>query len=167
MISADSPVANARTVLDLSPLAVRNYWRKHGVRNAVAAMETTETWTVDGQERAEEAIKNLADRLSSTAPDKVLFSITSSTDDVIAFMGFLKTGRALLLFRWLVDINPEMASMLIHDAAKSGNDFGAILCERLRVLEKQHLLSRVFSPERVSLVIEILAESGVSVPSDN
>ena len=108
------------------------------------------------------ALTELSDRLNSAEKDVLTRSIHESSADVVDFMGFLKSGRALRLFRWLVDINPDLAGSLVQSARDSGNDFGIILIERMRVLERQHLLSRVFSPERLALVSEILSEVGVA-----
>jgi hypothetical protein len=151
-----------RDALDLSPAAVRSHWRKQGVGDAVSAMEETESWTVDGTLEVEQVLQELASRLSATTSETVVLSVSSASADVVDFMGYLKSGRALLFFRWLSDVEPQLASILVHEARTSGDDFGVILIERMRVLERQHLLSRVFSPERLALVLEILTEAGLT-----
>ena len=133
-----------------------------GVGDAISAMEATETWAVTESQVVVRALTELSDRLNSAEKDVLTRSIHESSADVVDFMGFLKSGRALRLFRWLVDINPDLAGSLVQSARDSGNDFGIILIERMRVLERQHLLSRVFSPERLALVSEILSEVGVA-----
>ena len=163
---APSVDSAARAPLDLSVSAVVAHWRRFGVGDAVAAMEETETWTVDGTSEVEIALKNLAARLSGTSRETLTLSISSASGDVVDFMGYLKSGRALLMFRWLSDANPQLASILVQEARESGDDFGVILIERMRVLERQHLLSRVFSPERLALVMEILAEAGLGGDED-
>ena len=57
-------------------------------------------------------------------------------------------------------MHPEIPKMLINEARFGSDDFGTILVERITTLEKQNLLSRVFSPERIALVLELLAEAG-------
>lgn len=155
-----------RAALDLSPAAVRTHWLSHGVADAVAAMEQTETWTVDNTAEVEAALQELAAQLTNAAPEALSRAISEASSDVVDFMGYLKSGRALLFFRWLSDTDENLAVVLVQEARDSGNDFGVILLERMRVLERQHLLSRVFSPERIALVIEILTEAGLGSDED-
>lgn len=156
----------SRTNLDLSFNAVSQFWRKQGINDAINAMEQMETWTVAGTDDVESALADLATRLSSTSSEILKKSMISSRKDIIDLMGFLKSGRAILILRWMSDINPDLASVIIDEATNSGTDFGTILIERMRVLDRQQLLSRVFSPERLALVVEILAEAGLSSDED-
>lgn len=144
------------TPLDFSIDATKRFWISLGVGDAIAAMEETESWSVDGIEDVEILLLELQDSLSKADHSSVAESITSVGSSVVDFMGFLKSGRALLFFRWLSDVDPRIASILISEARSSGSDFGVILIERLRVLERQHVLSRVFSPERIAFVLECM-----------
>lgn len=159
--------ASSRTALDLSPGSVQRYWRNIGVADAVSAMEAMETWTADDTYETELAILELMGRLSALPDSVLLESVSAATADVIDFMGYLKSGRALLLFRWLVDANAQLLLVLMGEARNSGTDFGIILVERMRVLERQHLLSRVFSPERLALALEVLEEFGLDSGADS
>lgn len=163
LITGDSP---ARAPLDLSLEAVQRHWHRHGVEDAVAAMEETETWTVASTLAVEATIKALSERLSDTPQVALTRSITATSADVVDFMGYLKSGRALLFFHWLSEADAQLAVVLVQEARRSGDDFGVILIERMRVLERQHLLSRVFSPERLALVVEVLTEAGLAGDED-
>lgn len=68
----------------------------------------------------------------------------------------------MALFTWLSDLDPEFAKTLVHEAQCGGDEFGRILIERIVALEKQRLLSRVFSPQRIALVLELLEEAGLT-----
>lgn len=125
-------------------------------------MEDAESWTVDGAPEVEKILADLATQMSDAPRDSLVQSIATSSSDAIDFMGFLKSGRALYFFRWLTDMDPRLAAGLINEAQVSTNDFGIILIERMRVLERQNLLSRVFSPDRLALVLEILTEAGLT-----
>lgn len=142
------------TPLSFSIHETHKFWASHGVADAIAAMEATETWTVDGHEEVEQILIDLQQKLEGADKDSLAESIAKVSACTLNFMGYLKSGRALLFFRWLSDIDPRIASVLIMEARASGSDFGVLLIERLRVLERQHVLSRIFSPERIAFVLE-------------
>lgn len=147
--------------LDLSRISVVQFWRARGAYGAVTAMEEMESWTNDQGEDVESALAELAQSLSSVSTQTLTEVITGSSFDVIALMGYLKTGRSLLLYRWLTEVNPSISAHLLDDAVTSGSDLGAILIERIRVLDRQQILAKIFSPDRIALVLEILEESGI------
>lgn len=124
-------------------------------------MEACEPWVIDppgkGNIDAEQIIAELTDRLQSTKPEGVSLTVSKAPGHVIDLMGYLRSGRALLLFKWLTELHPSIASTLIQEARYSGDDFGTVLLDRINVLQKQHLLYRVFSPERMALVMQVLA----------
>lgn len=149
-------------ILDLSPDAVHKSWKKNGVANAVLEMERCEHWVIDKRDGPEEIIRLLCDRLNSTPVEGVAESVKACPSNVIELMGFMHSGRALALFRWLSDNHPEAVSSLFGEASESASDFSVLLLERISVLERMHLLSRVFSPERTAIVIEVLESLGLS-----
>lgn len=161
-ISAEQTHAIA---LDLSADGVRNHWRAHGVERLIAAMERCEPWAVDVRpeyvEAAERIVAQVAQSFNAAPASSVTKSVNSEPALTIEFMGYLRSGRALALFAWLTQVNPEIPKLLIQEARFGDDDFGSILVERITTLEKQHLLSRVFSPERIALVLELLAEAGI------
>jgi hypothetical protein len=160
------------TPLDLSQAAVVSLWRNRGVTGLISAMERCEPWTVDSrpefQRQAELVIAQITDILNGTTPEVLSKSFSQRASLVIDFLGYLRTGRALALFAWLTDVHPSIPEILV-DEARNGfdsNGYGMILIERITVLEKQHLLSRVFSPERIALVLELLGEAGLDSSSN-
>lgn len=150
-----------RAHLDLSPNHTKEYWQSLGVGDAIAAMEEAENWICNDKEGIEKLLKQFESKLSKTDDESLSVAIGSVCSSVVEFMGFLSSGRALLFFRWLADVNPQITSVLIDEAMQGGADFGVILIERLRVIEKQHLLSRIFSPERLAFVLSTLEDAGI------
>ncbi len=153
--------------LDLSAAGVRRHWHDHGVQRLIAAMERCEPWAVDVRpefmEGAERVVAQVARNFNAAQPSNITNSVNSEPSVTIEFMGYLRSGRALALFAWLTQVHPDIPKLLIQEARFGADDFGSILVERITTLEKQHLLSRVFSPERIALVIELLAEAGIAV----
>jgi hypothetical protein len=152
--------------LDLSAAGVRRHWSNHGVERLIAAMERCEPWAVDVRpeyrEKAEEVVAAVVSSFNAARPQNITTSMSSDPALAIEFMGYLRSGRALALFAWLTQVHPDIPKLLINEARFGADDFGSILVERITTLEKQHLLSRVFSPERIALVLELLAEAGLS-----
>lgn len=152
--------------LDLSASGVRQHWQNCGVEKLIAAMERCEPWAVDVRpefiEGAENVVAQLAVKFNSAKPTSITESIGADPALAIELMGYLRSGRALALFAWLTQVHPDIPKLLINEARFGADDFGSILVERIATLEKQHLLSRVFSPERIALVIDLLAEAGIA-----
>jgi hypothetical protein len=151
--------------LDLSAEGVRKHWAEHGVASLIASMERCEPWAVDVapefKAKAELVVADMARQFNGATAGGISNSVSADPDVVVDFMGYLRSGRALALFAWLTQVHPSIPRLLVNEARFGGDDFGSILIERITTLEKQHLLSRVFSPERIALVLELLAEAGL------
>lgn len=154
------------TPLDLSDDAVRRHWAAQGIARLISAMERCEPWAVDvrpdSKAKAEIVVADIARHLSATSASALSASVASKSELMIDFLGFMRSGRALALFTWLTEVDPSIAQQLVSAARRSGDEFGSILIERITTLEKQNLLSRVFAPERIALVLELLAEAGLA-----
>jgi hypothetical protein len=116
----------------------------------------------DSKAKAEVVVADIARHLSVMPAEALSASVTSKSGLMIDFLGFMRSGRALALFAWLTEVDPSIAQQLISAARSGGEEFGSILIERITTLEKQNLLSRVFAPERIALVLELLAEAGLA-----
>lgn len=149
--------------LNLTPVSVADGWRDRGVLALIRAMERCEHWVVDVQPaykaHAEQLIDDVCRVLNSSDLAAITSSIGRDPSAVIDFMGHIRTGRALAMFTWLTELNPEITKLLISEARYGSDEFGSILIERITTLERQFLLSRIFSPERIALVIELIDES--------
>lgn len=146
--------------LNLTESGVNQVWRDRGVASLVRAMERCEHWVVDQapdyKAQAESLIDQVSLALNGTDPAAILKGVSSHPLKLIDFMGHLRTGRALAMFSWLVDINPEIGRILLSEAKYGDDEFGSILVERITTMERQFLLSRVFSPERIALVLDLV-----------
>lgn len=154
--------------LDLSAGWVQRHWQEQGVAGLIRAMERCEPWAVDvrpeSKLQAEAVVSEVARLFNDSGVGVISTSVTGEPALMIDFMGYMRTGRALALFAWLAEVHPTIPQLLVNQARAGGDEFGSILIERITTLEKQHLLSRVFSAERISLVLELLAEAGLSLP---
>lgn len=156
--------------LDLSPEGVRAHWRRLGVLNAIDAMEADESWAVDGQltkdgKPVESVLAYLAHCLSESSDSAVAVTVANMPSDIVDLMGHVHSGRALSLFSWLTQAHGSAGSTLIRTASDSASEFGVLLLERVTALERQSLLARVFSPERMASLLDILDEVNLSTVS--
>jgi hypothetical protein len=152
--------------LDLSFQAVSKHWSSLGVDGLISAMERCEPWAVDlrVEHRAEvdAALRRLEDQLNAAGTEAILRSIGRRPELALEMLGYLRSGRALVLFSWLTALHPDIVRELMSSARFSADGFGLLLLDRISTLERQRLLSRTFSPERLSLVMDLLAEAGLS-----
>lgn len=153
------------STLNLNPNSVADSWRERGVLALVRAMERCEHWVVDVQPayraHAEQLIDDVCRVLNASDLASITASIGRNPSAVIDFMGHIRTGRALAMFSWLTELNPENTRLLISEARQGNDEFGSILLERISTLERQFLLSRIFSPERIALVLELINETAL------
>jgi hypothetical protein len=151
--------------LDLTSAGVSRHWMDKGVASLIQAMERCEPWAVDVRaelkSKAESVVIGIADQFNGVGARAIETSVRSQPALMIDFMGYLRSGRALALLAWLTDVHSAIPGVLIDEARRSSDGYGLVLIERIVTLEKQHLLSRVFSPERIALVTELLAETGL------
>lgn len=151
--------------LDLTTAGVARQWTDKGVSSLIRAMERCEPWAVDVRAelktKAESLVVGLADQFNGVGSRAIETSVRSQPALMIDFMGYLRSGRALALLAWLTDVHPGIPGLLVEEARRTSDGYGLVLIERIVTLEKQHLLSRVFSPERIALVTELLAETGL------
>ena len=161
-----APLVADRPALDLTPAGIKAHWARVRVGGLIAAMESTETWSVDsGREdpaAVAQLIQQLADAFNRAPTTSIAAAISNNTALTIELMGNLRSGRALALFAWLSDLGPDLPIALINEARAGRSDMGTLLVERIATLERQHLLSRVFKPERISLILSLLAEAGLT-----
>lgn len=169
MSSSQAPVK--MPPLDLSIEGVRKQWSRLGVARAIAAMEAEEPWAVDGKQTGdgrsvEDAVSEMAAKLSGVSRSAVGESVESMPEDIIDLMGRMHSGRAMSMLRWVSEASDSAANDLLRHAANTSNEFGALLLERVTSLERRALLARVFSPQRMTAILDILDEHGMSRGSD-
>ncbi len=151
---------------DLHLDAVHAFWDSYDRRTlyrVIVALERVEHWTLDNTESVEAALLQLGTLMDQT-PDVTL-------DQEAAFVRVLATvraSRALRLLQALDAAKPGAASQLLMYAegntgaeASTPDPFAELFLRRNLVFERLQLLSRVFAPQRVSLVLKALEQSAV------
>jgi len=151
---------------DLHLDAVHAFWDSYDRRTLyrlIVALERVEHWTLDNTESVETALLQLG-TVMDQIPDL-------SLDQEAAFVRVLATvraSRALRLLQALDAAKPGAASQLLMYAegntgaeASTPDPFAELFLRRNLVFERLQLLSRVFAPQRVSLVLKVLEQSAV------
>lgn len=144
--------------ISLSGDVPRTFWNMMGVPvpQIIAAMERCETWTVDNEDNVEILLRILDSKLSEATPEQVVAMVHQAPGSVIDMSAYLKSSRAILLLRWLSDVNPNIIPVLVQYASESGSECSLLMIERMQSLEKVRVLSRLFSPDRLSTILETL-----------
>lgn len=140
--------------LDLS--SSHEFWKQYNdmtIYRVVSFMESVETWTKDGDTNLEAAIDELGEALESLSKLEM-----SEEETFIKIATFLKMPRLLRMLQAVDTISPGSASkVLMYSEEKAvGNDLISLFLKRNIVFERLRLLSRVFSPERFTLVTKAL-----------
>lgn len=151
---------------DLHLDAVHAFWDSYDRRTlyrVIVALERVEHWTLDNTESVEAVLLQLGEAMDHT-PDVTL-------DQEAAFVRVLATvraSRALRLLQALDAAKPGAASQLLMYAegntgaeASTPDPFAELFLRRNLVFERLQLLSRVFAPQRVSLVLKALEQNAV------
>lgn len=160
------------TSLDLSREAIARYWAgidPSGVAGkALALMESREDWCDDiNNEEVDEAVSSLATRISRSDQADLETVVLEYPEVFITLMGVMRSSRAILLFRWMLDEHVNVAAFLLNLCSLTGargtklqqpDVLRKLMTERLLVLERMCLLGRIYSPPRLGIVLEILEE---------
>lgn len=145
---------------DLSLEMAHSYWSDYVdpiVYRVVSFMESVEDWTLDGDPQLEEAMIKLGEAL-----DNIGYIELQQEDKFIAIASHLKATRKLLLMQTLDTASPGAASKLLMHAetnSVSPDDVSGLFLKRNIVFERLRLLSRIFAPERLDLILKVLEES--------
>lgn len=142
---------------DISHEGVHQFWKQYHdpmIYRVVAFMEGVEDWPLDGHPDLEAAIKKLGDQLDHVGNYEL-----GKADEFIKLACHIKTGRALRLLQAMDTAHPGAASkLLIHaeEISQSNDDLPGLFLRRNIVFERLRLLTRVFAPERLALVLKAL-----------
>lgn len=152
----------------LSDAQITVLWQEAGVYGVVEKMDRADFWAVDAavhhggslspevEIRLRQGLKTLSAAILSKNL-AVQNRLQELDREVAHFLGHLRSSRALAAFRLLVDQAPGVAITLMQQGVSETSDrFVANLYDRVRVIERTRLLARVFSPERIATLLEIL-----------
>lgn len=145
--------------LDLS--ASREFWKNYPdpmIYRVIAFMESVENFTLDGNPALESIIEELGDAL-----DKLKSYELGKEDQFITLCAHLKSSRILRLLQTIDTIEPGSASrtlMYAEENNRPDNFMVGFFLRRNIIFERLRLLARVFSTERMQLVLEVLEGNG-------
>lgn len=149
-------------MVDLSHEGAHRFWREYPdpmIYRVVAFMEGVEQWTLDGDPAFEAAVTKLGEEL-----DKVGNYELGMKDEFIKFATYIKAARNLRLLQALDTAHPGAASkLLIHaeESSKNSDDIPGLFLRRNIVFERLRLLGRIFSIERLNLIVNALGGEDV------
>jgi intracellular multiplication protein IcmW len=145
---------------DLSYQASSEYWSQFfdpSIYRVICFLESVETNTFDGNPELEIALKNLGERL-----DEIHFidiHQLKHEETFIQIIANIKTSRGLRLLQAIDQAHPGSASKVIsyaESAAMSGNKMASTFIKRNLAFERLRLLSKIFSPQRLRLILKAL-----------
>ena len=142
---------------DLSHEAVHKFWHDYEdpmIYRVISFMEGVEDWTLDGNPELEQAITALGEELAKVGNYEL-----GNPDEFIQLAGNIRTGRGLRLLQAMDTAHPGAASkLLIHaeEISESSDDPPGLFLRRNIIFERLRLLSRIFSSERIALVLSAL-----------
>lgn len=145
---------------DLSQKGAHEFWNGYEdpmIYRVITFMEGVEDWTLDGNPNLEKALQALGEELDNI--NKVDLSELGHENNFIRIACNIKSGRALRLLQAMDTVHPGSASkILIHaeETSESTEDTAGIFLRRNIVFERLRLLARVFSEERLQLVLKAL-----------
>lgn len=154
-------MANAATDVELSVTATRKYWLEKDPRilHILIAMEKAENWVVDGNANAEKA---LAEFFKKAENNERTENIGKASDVLIYVMANLGVSRAMHMLSWLDSMAFGLGARVTQAARRKVEtesiEYSNLLLERLSVLRRTRVLSRVFSTSRMMLVLRSLEE---------
>ena len=142
---------------DLSSKASHEFWNAYGdrtIEKVITHMESVETWTLDGDPDLEEAIEELGKELDQLGRQEL-----NEQDQLISLCANIKMSRELRLLQCIDTANPGSASKLLVYAeqnSKDPEDASGLFLRRNVVFERLRLLTRIFSKERINVVLKAL-----------
>jgi intracellular multiplication protein IcmW len=145
---------------DLSREAVHEFWSRYqdpNVYRVITFMEGVETWTADGNNEVESALQKLGQELDNLAG--VDLGQLGQQELFIKIACHVKAARVLRVLQAIDTAHPGSASkLLIHaeEISQTPDDPPGLFLRRNIVFERLRLLSRVFAPQRIALIMKAL-----------
>jgi len=141
---------------DLTIKGAHQFWYDYGdpiLYRVISFMESVESWTYDNTIEIEKAIKKLANALEDA--DK--FELKQE-ENYINIGANLHMGRLLRILQAIDSIEPGSASKVLMYSEENNhkNETIALFLQRNIAFERLRLLTRVFSPERLTMLSRTL-----------
>lgn len=144
-------------MLDLTSDAVREYWQERhdaALLRILEAMESVETWVLDGDPDVEASLERLVEHLNSVQNYEL-----QNEEELINILSSIKASRALRVLQYIDTLKPGSASKLLIYAEVSSNepnDLPGFFLKRNLVFERLQLMGRIFAGDRVDLVLKAI-----------
>lgn len=150
---------------DLHLDSVHAFWDSYDRRTlyrVIVAIERVEHWAQDGDPAIETALIRLGEVMDQASGNFEL----SEEAKIIRVLINTRASRALRILQSLDIAKPGSASQLLMFAEEASSDaegkvpdpHAKLFLRRNLVFERLQLLSRVFAPQRVSLVLKALEQ---------
>ena len=147
---------------DLHTDAIHAFWDSYDRRTLyriIVSLENMEHWAVDKEPDIDPAVIELG-RSIDLASD---IEITDESK-VIRVLANTSASRAMRILQSIDMIRPGLASQILMKAEETSQDkngnigdrFAKLFLQRNLVFERLQLLSRVFDPQRIALVLNAL-----------
>ncbi len=147
------------SMLDLN--AAHEFWKNYDdpmIYRVIAFMETAELWTLDGNPGLEEALKNLGETLESLSTFEL-----GKEEEFVTVCAHIRTSRILRLLQAIDTVDPGSASKILMYAEENNSPdhiMANLFLRRNIVFERLRLLARIFSEDRVALMLKLLEHDG-------
>lgn len=147
---------------DLHLDAVHAFWDSYDRRTlyrVIVAIERVEHWALDGDPAIETALIRLGEVLDHAGTFEL-----SEEAKMIRVLANTRASRALRLLQSIDIAKPGSASQLLMFAEEASSEaegktpdkHAQLFLRRNLVFERLQLLSRVFAPQRISLILKAL-----------
>lgn len=147
---------------DLSKESIHAFWDSYDRKTLyriIVALENVEHWVVDEDEKITPKMEELGEAIDNARS----FDIDNE-DLFIRMLANIRSSKAMRILQALDAEKPGTASQLLMHAEEqaedsddtSGNKYSKLFIRRNLVFERLQLLSRVFAPQRISLILNSL-----------
>lgn len=142
-------------ILDLN--ASHEFWRNYDdpmIYRVIAFMETAEGWTLDGNPELEKALTRLSDEL-----EKLTSFELGKEEEFVTVCAHIRSSRILRLLQAIDTIDPGSASKVLMYAEENNSPdhvMANLFLRRNIVFERLRLLARIFSNQRIELMMKLL-----------
>ena len=139
-----------------------DFWKNYQdtlIYRVVCFMETKEDWTLDGHPELESSIEKLG-----IALDEVKKFELGKQEQFVAMFAHIKSSRILRTLQAIDTIDPGSASKLLmfaEEKSAANHPLAGLFLRRNIIFERLRLLSRVFSPQRVEMVLRSMEQEHV------
>ena len=148
---------------DLSLESVHAFWDNYDRRvlyRVIVALESVETWAADLDPSINQAIINLGQAMDLVKK----IDLNGYEEKFIEILAYLRSSRAIKILQAIDTLNPGAAANLLTVAEeqsnpktnKNINNSAKLFLDRNLVFERMQLLSRIFSIQRITLILNAL-----------